>query len=244
MQEPSVRLNNAGVDCLEAGDHKLAWDFFKGSLEVKLAMERCGMENSADGSSRFSLEEAAASNVYIQRAEDHYLRLDEYLTSNRDGFGSERDAEDPETSSQLQTHGSSSQSDHYFYTPFLYSRPLRLQEPGIGASTRRDSATVIFNLAVVDHIRNRDSKQAIALYELAMTLLTGDPVDILGIALVNNIGVWCHENNDEEGAMGCMRNLAAFVRSCNLDLAQADREGLHSNIIFLLNPPLVASPAA
>ena len=95
-------------------------------------------------------------------------------------------------------------------------------------------------------MKHRQSKQAVALYELAMTLLTGDAVDILGIALVNNIGVWCYENDDEEGAFTCMGHLASFIRSNGVHdtIGQEEREGLHSNVLFLLNPPFAASPAA
>ena len=110
-------------------------------------------------------------------------------------------------------------------------------------STRKQSATIIFNLAIVDHLKNRLSEQAVSLYELAMTLLAGDVVDLLGISLMNNMGVWCYENGDMDGAMACMAHLAGFMVSCS-SIDQAQKDGIQSNIIWLTYPPSPASPAA
>ena len=355
--EPSVRLNNAGVDLLEAGNKRVAWDLFKGALEVKLAMERTGFQyqppaprpqqgstgiammdvddnenHGTSPSSRSSsasspsldafLKEAAASNAYIKRAEDHYARLRDHLERRAAGVVSPSgtalapapppppsficptvtDSSMGNSSSRSTTRiagvGIGQSSEPYYdqvapttgrrhplfrssgsggvfhfgshaprtldcddnepftlYTPFIYAKSIKLPEDRNATSiettssttttSRRDSAAIIFNLALVDHMQHRKSKQAVALYELAMTLLTGDAVDILGIALVNNIGVWCYENEDEDGALRCMGHLATFVRSNGVNIEQEMiREGLHSNILFLLNPPFAASPAA
>jgi hypothetical protein len=129
------------------------------------------------------------------------------------------------------------------YSPFLFRHPMRL-DPNFQIPTRKESATVIFNLALVDHLKNRCSEQAVQLYELAMTLLTGDVVDALGIALMNNIGVWCYENGDMDGTRTCMGHLATFLASCGYNMDDDQRDGLQSNILWLTNPPFAASPAA
>lgn len=270
--DPAVRLNNIGVDVLETGNGKVAWDLFKGALEVKLAMERAGWPSfSSSNSTEVFMKEAAASNIYIQRAQEHLAILDRHngrlsclsppvlvfhgITTtgghvSRGGPVVGNQHHDPltpnMTSTRQQTRPLHVVEDDSLalYTPFLYGQPLKLPESRVGTSTRRESAVVIFNLALVDHLQHRQSKQAVALYELAMTLLTGDTVDILGIAIVNNIGVWCHENDDEAGASTCMGHLANFVRSHGVYIGQEEREGLHSNILFLVNPPFCASPAA
>eukprot|EP00538_Stauroneis_constricta_P009155 CAMPEP_0119567716 /NCGR_PEP_ID=MMETSP1352-20130426/36752_1 /TAXON_ID=265584 /ORGANISM="Stauroneis constricta, Strain CCMP1120" /LENGTH=376 /DNA_ID=CAMNT_0007617003 /DNA_START=150 /DNA_END=1280 /DNA_ORIENTATION=+ len=149
------------------------------------------------------------------------------------------------------------------YAPYLWSQPLRLshnhhrhRQPGIASdgrhsprdedltATRKDSAMIIFNLALLDQLRNERSAQAVALYELSMTLITGDLVDELGIALVNNIGVWCYQNGDMEGAANCMRHLMHFLNKCDMSLDVKDKEGLHANVLWILSSPQLASPAA
>lgn len=110
--------------------------------------------------------------------------------------------------------------------------------------SRKESATVIFNLALVDHLRNRASTQAVQLYELAMTLLTGEVVDELGIALMNNIAAWCFENGDSEGTMACLSHLNNFLGACSGLLDQEQRDGLQANVLWMANSSYVASPAA
>jgi hypothetical protein len=237
--ERSFEFNNAGVDCIEAGYHKVAWDLFKGALEVKLAVERSGLENHEN-----LLDSRSNSNSYIQKAEAHLLNLDAYLSHQ--GHNPNMLLPPAVSSSQISPRRRQPSGDvasDSLYTPFLFSKPLRL-ETNPDLSTRRESATIIFNLALVDHLKNHCSEQAVALYELAMTLVTGDVVDILGIALINNIGVWCYENGDMDGALACMGHLANFIGSCHSFIDAEEKVGLQSNILWLMNPPFTASPAA
>jgi hypothetical protein len=252
----SVRLNNAGVDCVEAGYHKMAWDLFKGSLELKLALERRSKPVSEEGAGLPSTSSGNTEhmerkdNAYVQRAEEHLFYLDEEQMRRgevrEEGAFHNVEEERPSEARVPVATSTDVNGDGTIYTPFLYCHPIRLQteSPSAPRNSRRDSATIIFNLALVDQMKHRGSQQAVALYELAMTLLTGDPVDMLGIALVNNIGVWCCENGDEEGAWTCMGHLSTFVRAFGDCIGEEEREGLHSNILWLLNPPFGASPAA
>jgi hypothetical protein len=230
----SMKFNNAGVDCIEAGHHRVAWDLFKGALEVKLAVERGEKQGNSD---ECILE--TMNNSYVNKAAGHLSNLDSYLPADviMASMITPPPPSTDSTTSRYQQIDSES-----LYSPYLYCHPIRLQEHA-GFSSRRESATIIYNLALVDHMKHRCSEQAVALYELAMTLMTGDTVDILGIALVNNIGVWCHENGDTDGALTCMGHLSSFLNAGSALIDQEQKEGLNSNILWLTHPPF-ASPAA
>jgi hypothetical protein len=247
----SIQYNNAGVACTEAGYHKVAWELFKGALELRLAMERNGSNLNDD---EFILA-VQKDNAYIQKAELHLRNITNYIktiasSSPITACGADSDGDGNSSSTFMsQSLISARQSPTHAdvmddsYSPFIFRRPMRLS-PDLQVPTRKESATVIFNLALVDHLKNRCSEQAVQLYELAMTLLTGDIVDTLGIALMNNIGVWCYENGDTDGTMTCMGHLSNFLSSCSASMNEEQRDGLRANILWLTNPPFAASPAA
>ena len=275
--EACIEFNNAGVDCMEAGRHKIAWDLFKGALEVKLALEKAEKTG-------LTVEEAMVQfrNSYIDRAENHFCNISRILNvpappdipdannhEDRPSSSStssiynllarqhqEQNAAPPAPSSSSTPVAPRIRPDEpLFYSPYLCTRSLRLDPrenyngevpESMSPISRKESATIIFNLALVDHMKNRCSDQSVALYELSMTLLTGDPVDMLGVALVNNIGVWCYENGDADGAKTCMGHLTVFLTSSSARHVSAkDKEGLNANIIWLTQPPALSSaPAA
>lgn len=252
----SIEYNNAGVACTEAGHHKVAWELFKGALELRLAMERTGMNTSALSSNGDDTFATFDGNAYIQRAEHHLRNITNYVKTVSSSCpppkpmqGGDFDRVNLSSAYGMTESLIRSQSPirmdlmEGMYSPFLFRRPMRLS-PDDDIPTRKESATVIFNLALVDHLKDRCSEQAVQLYELAMTLLTGDVVDALGIALMNNIGVWCYENGDMDGTMSCMGHLSTFVGSCTSAVDHEQREGLQANIMWLTNPPFAASPAA
>jgi hypothetical protein len=237
IMERSIKFNNAGVDCIEAGHHRVAWDLFKGALEVKLAVERGEKQGISDECVLNTMH-----NSYVNKAAGHLSNLDSYMAAvvMAPAITQPPPSTDSTTSRYQQIqHVPPSDS---LYSPYLYCHPIRLQE-GAAFSSRRESATIIYNLALVDHMKHRCSEQSVALYELAMTLMTGDTVDILGIALVNNIGVWCYENGDIDGALICMDHLSSFLNAGSALVDQEEKEGLNSNILWLTHPPF-ASPAA
>jgi hypothetical protein len=235
--ERAIKFNNAGVDCIEAGHDRVAWDLFKGALEVKLAVERGEKQGISDECLLDTMD-----NSYVNKAAEHLLNLNPYLAADVMAPTITPPPSTDSTTSRYQQveHAPPSSS---FYLPYLYCHPIRLQEDAC-FSSRRESATIIYNLALVDHMKHRCSEQAVALYELAMTLLTGDTVDILGIALVNNIGVWCYEKGDIDGALTCMCHLSSFLNSGSALVDPEEKEGLNSNILWLTHPPFAASPAA
>lgn len=229
----SIDFNNAGVQCIETGRNRIAWDLFKGALEVKLAIERTG-ETNAD------MESYQHSNNYIARAEAHLMNLRSFPTA----FDAPQEQE-LLTSPRMQSIETWEKfsNDTSLYTPFLFTDPIML---GVDANitTRRESASIIFNLALTEHLKARCSEQAISLYEFSMTLLAGNSVDLLGISLMNNIGVWCYENGDLAGSAKCMGHLVSFTSALSSELEQEHIEGLQSNILWLASPSCTASPAA
>lgn len=237
LSQMSIDFNNAGVRCVETGKHRIAWDLFKGALEVKLTMQRDG---HAVGES--DIRSYQDGNSYIVKAETHLSNL----KSKHRSFQREPDEElEIATSPRLQSIETWEKfsADSSLYTPFLFTDPIRLGGD-CHLTARRESAAIIFNLALTEHLKTRCSEQAISLYELSMTLVSGDSVDLLGISLMNNIGVWCYENGDMTGCARCMGHLVSFAWALSLELKQEQREGIQSNILWLAHPPCTTSPAA
>ncbi|KAL3939327.1 MAG: hypothetical protein SGBAC_005930 [Bacillariaceae sp.] len=234
LAQRSVDFNNAGVQCIETGNNRIAWDLFKGALEVKLAIERPGETNAG-------IDSYQDSNNYIARAETHLMNL----RSSQTPFEYNSQQQELVTSPRMQSIETWEKfsNDNSLYTPFLFTDPIKL---GVDANmtARRESASIIFNLALTEHLKARSSEQAISLYEFAMTLIAGETVDLLGISLMNNIGVWCYENGDLAGSAKCMGHLVRFTSALSSELEQEHREGLQSNILWLASPPCTASPAA
>jgi hypothetical protein len=236
--ERSIEFNNAGVDCIEAGHYGVAWDLFKGALEVKLAVERGEKQGLSD-----ECVLKMMNNSYVIKAAGHLSNLDSYLTAAVMAPTITLPPRSTDSTTSRYQQIEHVPPSEFLYSPYLYCHPIRLQED-TDSSSRRESATIIYNLALVDHMKHRCSEQAVALYELAMTLMTGDTVDILGVALVNNIGVWCYENGDIDGALTCMVHLSSFLNAgSTLLIDQEEKEGLNSNVLWLTQPPF-ASPAA
>lgn len=61
---------------------------------------------------------------------------------------------------------------------------------------------ILFNLALAHHTKDRASMKAYSIYQIAITLLSALPPPsdsqslMLHIAILNNCGVWCFENNE------------------------------------------------
>jgi hypothetical protein len=76
--------------------------------------------------------------------------------------------------------------------------------------------------------------------------MVGEIVDALGLALINNIGVWCYENHDIEASQRCLDYLARILQNPNIGQL-VDCEGCSAvtrNVIYMLTPRGSASPAA
>lgn len=239
-EDKAIIYNNAGVSCYKAGLMKVAFTFFKAALEVNLRTE------ISDSHLRCQVLE---ENNFVSEADDHLKNLDQLLAPESNN----QTSENVDQSKDLQIS-----QGIYFYKPFLYEQPFLLPIDTIVTSERK-GATVIFNLAVLDHTRRRASAspKSMQLYELSMTLAVHDNVrddDELILALTNNIGVWNFENGNLHSAHTCMKWLeqicgavllgGAQVQGRLTNLDETTREGLRSNILVLLQPLFWASPAA
>jgi hypothetical protein len=245
--EKARAFNNAGASLLEAGHGRAAWDLFKGALEVKLESERSSDQQASPH---------GEIDTYIRKAEYHIQNLANYRLNNIDTGIDSLLFDYPSMRGGLMPLESSTGC---LFDPYISCHPFRIveDEPSItvaGPSTdlaakdRMMSATrattmIIFNLALVDHLYNRSSNHAISLYELASTLMVGEDVGPVGIALINNVGVWCYDNEDVPGSLRCMDHLSSVLRVCN-SVNEEERARLESNIQLMLIPPYSASPAA
>lgn len=242
--EKARAFNNAGATFLEAGQSKAAWDLFKGALEVKLASER----SSDQQASRIG-----ELDTYVRQAEYHMQNLANYRSNNTDTGTASLLFEYPSMRGGGMPHETSTGC---FFDPYISCHPFRVaDEPRMIARpttelaakettmSARASTIIIFNLALVDHLHNRSSNHAISLYELATTLMVGEEVSPVGIALINNVGVWCYDNEDVQGGLRCMDHLSSALHVCN-SVDEGERARLVSNIQLMLIPPYSASPAA
>jgi hypothetical protein len=242
--EKARAFNNAGASCLEAGYGRAAWDLFKGALEVKLTSER----SSDQQASRIG-----ELDTYVRNAEYHMQNLANYRLNNT---GTGTDSHLFEYPSMRGGMVPNESSTGCLFDPYISCHPFRIDdEPSIAGPTtelaakeRKMSATrastmIIFNLALVDQLHNRSSNHAISLYKLALTLMVGEDVGPVVIALINNIGVWCYDNEDLQGGLRCMDHLSSVLHVCN-SVDEEERARLVSNIQLMLIPPFSASPAA
>jgi hypothetical protein len=241
--EKARAFNNAGASFLEAGHGRAAWDLFKGALEVKLASER----SSDQQASRIG-----ELDTYVRNAEYHMQNLANYHLNNTNTESASLIYEYPSMRGGMIPRESSTGC---LFDPYISCHPFRIvDEPSIAEPTTelaakdrtmsvRTSTTIIFNLALVDHLHNRSSNHAISLYELATTLMAGEEVGPVGIALINNVGVWCYDNEDFQGGLRCMDHLSSVLHVCS-SVDEGERARLVSNIELMLIPPCSASPAA
>jgi hypothetical protein len=241
--EKARAFNNAGASFLEAGHGRAAWDLFKGALEVKLASER----SSDQQASRLG-----TIDTYVRKAEYHIQNQANYRLNNTDNGTGSLLFDYPSMRGAVMPLESSTGC---LFDPYISCHPFRIvDEPSIAGPTTelaakdrtmsaRASTMIIFNLALVDHLHNRSSNHAISLYELASTLMAGEDVGPVSIALINNIGVWCYDNEDVQGGLRCMDHMSSALHVCN-SVDEEERARLESNIQLMLIPPYSASPAA
>jgi hypothetical protein len=237
-------FNNARASFLEAGHGRAAWDLFKGALEVKLASER---------SSEQQASRIGELDTYVHKAEYHMQNLASYRLNNTDAGSASHLFEYPSMRDGAVPIESSTGC---LFDPYISCHPFRiLDEPSIAGPTTelaakertisatRASTIIIFNLALVDHLHNRSSNHAISLYKLAITLMVGEDVGPVGIALINNVGVWCYDNEDVQGGLRYMDHLSSILHVCN-SVDEEERGRIVSNIQLMLIPPCSSSPAA
>jgi hypothetical protein len=259
----AVTFNNAAVVYFADGRFDLAWALFKGALEVKLVVERSTHDSGCIQNDRI-VDGMFCINQYI-------LKADDILQQHQ-----HQHQKEPEANSRwIDSYGRrpmppTRESSHnlMFYDLFVFARPFlipneyesRIDETADEVINKANStsAIIIFNLAVVEHLVNGSSSKVSSLYELASSLLVGTPVDLLGIAIINNIGVWCCENDDADTSQRCMEHLSNILTACYDNgtrmhdntavvlsgLSSREYNYLLNNISSILSPPGSASAAA
>lgn len=248
----AAEFNNAGVSCFRAGNPRQSWELFKGALEVKLAIERFAESESRPEDEPLYVDLSGA-NRYVARAEQLLLVVSSENISNASvvdpNSGMNADPSRPEASYRTRKRIGGEEHCDIFYTPFLFTKPFPVPDQGSASPhemARSTSAVIIFNLALLDHLFNRPSRQTLSLYLLASNLMVGEVVDALGLALINNIGVWCYENDDIEAAQRCLDHLSRILRSPNISqLVDSEaRSAVMRNVVYMLSPQGSASAAA
>jgi hypothetical protein len=214
--------NNAGVTSMRANQLVIAFDLFKGALEVQLAYEkRC-----ADPS--FVISEV--SRAYIACADAHHCRMGS--ANNED-----QDAEIGEEYSDCET----------FCNLFKFRSPVRIEELPSPLKSSLVGLTIIFNLALLEHVKNSSSKGALSLYRLADSLLTSDMNATearLAVYILNNIGVWFFENGDMCSAEYYIGHLADPSLPMASLMSRDALAGIEFNLDWFANPRYQTSPAA
>lgn len=155
------------------------------------------------------------------------------------------------------------------YEPYIHARPFEIPVAtatnttagGVGVSTQVISSVIVYNLGLVHQLSCRASPKAAAFYEISAALLASLPETndtlLLRVSLLNNFGVWCFENGDGDSMRTCMEHLSMALEDAELAAASPDndsssctiihkdlKEGIRSNIQWLLTPLNGGSPAA
>jgi hypothetical protein len=184
-------------------------------------------------------------NEHIQFAEYRLQNLSSYVTHQPQTFDRQRLVNELE---QQQGFGVTEMS--ILFEPYLCSNPFSLPEDASVSQlhdiqfSRSMTAVIIYNLALLNQVRSRSSRQVMSLYELSTSLLVNNENQRVSIAIINNIGVWCFDNGDNAAAQRCMEHLSKFVSCIGGIVSDDEREGIQRNILWILNPPFTVSPAA
>jgi hypothetical protein len=191
-----------------AGDLQKAAVLFKGSLEVQFLLEKCTETNTS-----FVYEELVRENRYIAQAE---TILD---TMNREHVVVPKDTRTNIRAELYHDNHLSSELSNLFFDPYLFSRPFLVvvSDANDPSKKRSNAATIIFNMALTHHVYDRHSPhpQSYALYQLAMSLLCGQhsPHDVVVLALINNMAVWCYDHDEWDAAQQGMCVLQKIMES-------------------------------
>jgi tetratricopeptide (TPR) repeat protein len=241
MADRSRAYNNAGVACLESGREEIALDLFRGALEAKLSYERSQQSYHVETNQRCVTPDC------LSTAEDHLANLPSYLRQPSPEPSPQ--GVEPMSSSRAPTTTDLVPLESRGYIPYLYAQPFAFQSNS--TSTQLTSAIIVFNLGLVYQLMGRSAQKAAAFYEISAALLANEPdfIDttctLVRIAMMNNFGVWCYENGEEESLRTCMERLAVVLDcSAGTTMTMEVQEGVRSNIRLFTAPPSGASPAA
>ena len=210
---------------MREGHFRIAWDLFKGALELHLS----GEKRRADP--YFALSSASAN--FILRAQIRYHRF----------MDSEKRSRESDSLRLIEEHGEDENFCHFF----LFRDPLEIPNDLQSANSSFSGLIIILNLALLEHFRNPSSRQVISLYRLASSLLSGSSVDApLEAVILNNAGVWYQQSGDTSLAEKYMNRLSELTQGLSFDsfVATGMRDGVQFNLDWFANPRYKVSPAA
>lgn len=232
----TATFNNAGVRFLEAGLSEVGLRMFQAALEESLILAKPGGEEEA---------RLATAQANVARAETHLNNMESLLSeaAQRRSLASSATSAD---GGSVNADESEVVSSEQRQRPYLYRYPILLDSDGENTSLQLTGAIVIFNLALVLHMKSRSSQKAKSFYKIAEALiqceeegreLCGMNNDsaprfmLLQVAVTNNHGVWLYENghvNEARDRCDRLRVIhGTFGLSC---LPPQVREGVQSNL--------------
>jgi tetratricopeptide (TPR) repeat protein len=249
-----IDLNNKGVRYLEAGDHERARIAFKEALErttyllnLKHEAEEL-VEMGADQEEAFaSFPMCESRSNSLDEIEEPLYDGDDYSASTN---SSRRDAIERVPISTSMT------SDKQESGPFIYSHALLMSteccaNPVEQEFCHRESAVIMFNLALVHHWRGMHFgltsllPKALKLYEMSFSLIQNEAAfetEHIVLGLLNNMGQLNHELASYQEAARCFKELKEMLTAGASQVVDGpDVQGFLMNIMFLEAPNLAAA---
>jgi len=219
-----IAFNNAAVDFVEAGHLEIACELFRAALEMGENRQKLPADHVHSDQRVVQI---------ISLAEDYLHTLDVCVEGTLSSWRRQ-------------------QVEENSIMPFMYDEAFRIkessaQDESCSFDTKYWShyATILFNLALVYHLHDRSSKDAFLLYNLVSRIpLERGHDGLLGIALLNNMGVLCADNGDFVAASKCMNRLSLFLQKTDSQVCSVFQDGFLWNVMWLVAPPSFASPAA
>ena len=232
----TIQYNNAGVQCLEVGHLDVARDLFRVALEVKLVIDRASGTAGGPTAILTGLEPVQPSEEAAQDASECILRAEyclRHLSKYTDRSNDRMVVDMPvslclasiapnqpaaplseETIALANRDSSSSELA-------LYDRAFAMRTDR-GDSEQYIGAINIFNMALMHHLQDRSSDKARAFYQVAFALLSIESGEmgfsppnsvsmLLRSAILNNLGVWNHNNGNPVAALESFAHLASLL---------------------------------
>mmetsp|Transcript_30158 Transcript_30158/g.44569 ORF Transcript_30158/g.44569 Transcript_30158/m.44569 type:complete len:265 (-) Transcript_30158:549-1343(-) len=259
-----IDLNNRGVGSLEQGDHERARIHFKEALERTTYLLNLKHEAEELMEMGCDQEEAFASLPICTRGGQHEAAVsdeDASVQSDDTSCNSSLPSRSPPPRRQnyiervsISTALGSSSTEN---GPFIYSHALLMSrdcctDPLEQDFCHRESAVIMFNLALVHHWRGMHFgltsllPKALKLYEMSFSLIQNGAAfetEHIVLGLLNNMGQINHELTDYQEAERCFKELKEMLTAGASQVVDGpDVQGFLMNIMFLEAPQL--APAA
>lgn len=238
-----IDLNNRGVQFLEAGDHELARISFKEALERTTYLLNLKQE----------AEDRLGRDAFLEQfsiAQDPYC-CDENGNCSIQSSPEMRNINQPRIQRvPISTTLTSRDTGSFIYSHALMLSRACCTSPASDEYCHRESAVIMFNLALVHHWRGMHFgvtsllPKALKLYEMSYSLIQNGATfsHHLVLALLNNMGQIHHELTQYEAAEHCFKNLKDLLGGSQIYADGDDVQGFLMNIMFLEAPGM--APAA